>query len=158
MTKNAVLGNQKSCLYINQCILSQRHCSFTAKTCFLLCFFDFILYVPLPVMWWRVFLGSTSTKQGLMCLAQEHNAVTPVRLKPAAPRSESALYQWATALLRFSRDAVKMISMSEVNVSICYCYLNPCIFLFISIISFLCQQMISWRHKSHVFSGFFLQG
>ena len=32
----------------------------------------------------RVFLGSTSTKLGLMCLAQGHNTVTPVRLKPAA--------------------------------------------------------------------------
>ena len=29
---------------------------------------------------------SLSTKQGLMCLAQGHNAVTPVRLEPAALR------------------------------------------------------------------------
>ena len=28
-----------------------------------------------------------STKLGLMCLAQVHNTVTPVRLEPAAPRS-----------------------------------------------------------------------
>ena len=35
----------------------------------------------------RVFLGWTSTKLGIMCLAQGHNAVTPVRLKPVAPRS-----------------------------------------------------------------------
>ena len=34
-----------------------------------------------------VFLGWTSTKLGLMCLAQGHNAVTPVRLEPAALRS-----------------------------------------------------------------------
>ena len=27
-------------------------------------------------------LGWTSTKQGLMCLAQGHNAVPPVRLEP----------------------------------------------------------------------------
>ena len=32
-----------------------------------------------------VFLGWTSTKLGLMCLAQGHNAVTPVRLEPANP-------------------------------------------------------------------------
>ena len=32
----------------------------------------------------RIFLGWTSTKQGLMGLAQGHNAVTPVRLEPAA--------------------------------------------------------------------------
>ena len=35
----------------------------------------------------RVFLGLNSTKQGLMCLAQGHKAVTPVRLEPAALRS-----------------------------------------------------------------------
>ena len=35
----------------------------------------------------QVFLGLTSTKLGLMCLAQKHNTVTPVRLEPAAPRS-----------------------------------------------------------------------
>ena len=28
-----------------------------------------------------------STKQGLMCLAQRHTAVTPVRFEPATPRS-----------------------------------------------------------------------
>ena len=31
--------------------------------------------------------GLTSTKLGLMCLAQVHNVITPVRLEPAAPRS-----------------------------------------------------------------------
>ena len=34
-----------------------------------------------------VFLGCTNAKVGLMCLAQGHNAVTPVILEPAAPRS-----------------------------------------------------------------------
>ena len=34
-----------------------------------------------------VFLGLNSTKLGLMCLAQGHNAVTPVILEPAAPLS-----------------------------------------------------------------------
>ena len=33
----------------------------------------------------RIFLGWTSTKQGIMCLAQGHNAVHPVRLEPATP-------------------------------------------------------------------------
>ena len=46
---------------------------------------DLILYVPCTIGW--VFLGWTSTKLGLMCLAQGHNTVTPVRLEPAAPRS-----------------------------------------------------------------------
>ena len=35
----------------------------------------------------QVFLGWTSTKLGLMCLAQGHNAVTPVMLEPTALRS-----------------------------------------------------------------------
>ena len=34
-----------------------------------------------------VFLGWTSTKLGLMCLAQGYNMVMPVRLEPEAPRS-----------------------------------------------------------------------
>ena len=52
--------------------------------------FDLILYVPVnnfSVMSGQVFLGWISTKQGLMCLAQGRNAVTPVRLKTAIPRS-----------------------------------------------------------------------
>ena len=52
--------------------------------------FDLTLYVPVnifSVMSRRVFLGWTTTKQGKMCLAQEHNTVMPVRLEPAAPRS-----------------------------------------------------------------------
>ena len=39
------------------------------------------------VMSGRVFLGWTSTKQGLMCLAQGHNTLTPVRLEPAILQS-----------------------------------------------------------------------
>ena len=47
-------------------------------------------YIPvnnLSVMLRPVFLGWTSTNQGLMCLAQGHNAVTPVRLEPVSLRS-----------------------------------------------------------------------
>ena len=43
----------------------------------------------ISVMQGRVFLGWTSTKLGLMCLAQGRNAVTPTRLEPAAPRSRA---------------------------------------------------------------------
>ena len=46
--------------------------------------FDLILYAPVnnfSAISGRVFLGRTSTKQGLMCLTQGHNAVTPVRLE-----------------------------------------------------------------------------
>ena len=49
-----------------------------------------ILYNPVnnfSVLPGWVCLGWTSTKQGLMCLAQGHIAVKPVRLEPATPRS-----------------------------------------------------------------------
>ena len=36
----------------------------------------------------QVFLGWASTQQGLMCLAQGHNAVTPVKLEPVTPQSQ----------------------------------------------------------------------
>ena len=48
--------------------------------------YDLILYVPVnicSVMLVPVFPGWTSAKQGLMFLAQRHNAVPPVRLEPA---------------------------------------------------------------------------
>ena len=50
---------------------------------------DLILYVQdniFLVMSGRVVLGRTSTKQGLMFLAQGHNTVTPVMLELATPR------------------------------------------------------------------------
>ena len=53
--------------------------------------FFFILYLPVNKLFsylgW-VFLASTSTKQGIKCLAQGHNTVPPpVRLQPASPCS-----------------------------------------------------------------------
>ena len=53
--------------------------------CLLLCLFDLILYVPVnsfSVKSGRVFLG---TKQELMCLAQGHDTVLPMRLEPTTP-------------------------------------------------------------------------
>ena len=41
----------------------------------------------LSVIKGQVFWGWTSTKLGLMCFDPGHKAVTPVRLKPTAPRS-----------------------------------------------------------------------
>ena len=56
--------------------------------CCLFVWFDSLRPINnLSVMKGRVFLGWTSTKLGLMCLAQGHNTVMPVRLEPAAPRS-----------------------------------------------------------------------
>ena len=83
--------------HLTQCL---DHCSHHISFCFL---FDLILYVPVnnsSVMSGQVFLGWTSTKQGLIGLAQGHNAVPPVRLEPATARSpvkhfttESYLYK-----------------------------------------------------------------
>ena len=59
-------------------------------------FFCYFFYVPdnsFSVISGRVFfLGWTSTKHALMCLAQVHNTVTPVRLESAAPRSRVKHY------------------------------------------------------------------
>ena len=55
-----------------------------------LSWFDLILYIPcynFSVMSGRVFLGWTSTKQRIESLAQGHNTVPLVRLKPTTPRS-----------------------------------------------------------------------
>ena len=50
--------------------------------------FDSLLPINnLSIMYGLVLLGWTSPKLGLMCLAQGHNAVTPVRLESTAPRS-----------------------------------------------------------------------
>ena len=56
----------------------------------LLVLFGLNLYCPVnnfSVMSGLIFMGLTSTKQGLLCLAQGHNTVTPVRLEPATPWS-----------------------------------------------------------------------
>ena len=58
------------------------------QTTFDVCLF---LYVPVhnfSVILVRIFLSSTNTKQGSMCLAQGHKAVTPVRLETATPQSQ----------------------------------------------------------------------
>ena len=54
------------------------------------CYMWFVFCVPVnisSVMSGRVFLGWTSTKQGLICLDQGHNAVPPMRLQPATLQS-----------------------------------------------------------------------
>ena len=56
----------------------------------MICLLDLILYFPVnnfSVMLKQLFLGWASTKHRIKCLAQEHNAVPPVRLKPLTPRS-----------------------------------------------------------------------
>ena len=57
-------------------------------TCFLFVWFDFLHPINnISDIKWRVYPGWTSAKLGLICLAQGHNAVTPVSLETAAPRS-----------------------------------------------------------------------
>ena len=58
------------------------------KKYMLFCLFDSLHSINnLSDIKWRVYLGWTSVKLGLMCLAQRHNAVVPVSIQPAAPRS-----------------------------------------------------------------------
>ena len=58
------------------------------ELCFLFVWYDSLCPINnISVIKGRVFLRLTSTKLGLMCLAQGHNTVTTVRLEPAAPRS-----------------------------------------------------------------------
>ena len=63
--------------------------SYTISSLF--CLFDLNLYFPVNsilIMLGQVFLGSTSTKQGCMCLAHGHYTVPPVRLEPATHQSK----------------------------------------------------------------------
>ena len=53
------------------------------------CFVFFILYIPVN-NFQLCQDGSTSTMQGIICLAQSHNKVTAVRLRPATPQSNSS--------------------------------------------------------------------
>ena len=72
------------------CYMYQFSISFIIPILSIVCLFDLILLLPinnLSVIKGQVFLGRTSTKLGLMCLTHGHNAVTPVRLDPVAPRS-----------------------------------------------------------------------
>ena len=53
--------------------------------------FDLILYVPSTIFQLYRDGSSWVPKLGLMCHAQGHNAVTPVRLEPAASQSQVKL-------------------------------------------------------------------
>ena len=84
--------------FLRSCVLSII-CHTSKKVCILLIFKDHVTSLDIylfalilvgqvnsfSVMSGWVFLCGTSTKQGSVCLAQGHNAVTPVRLEPAAP-------------------------------------------------------------------------
>ena len=64
------------------------HQRVTRHICLFVCLFVwFDSLCPSQQVFSYVVTGWTSTKQGLMCQAQGHNAVTWVRLKPPAPLS-----------------------------------------------------------------------
>ena len=90
------------------------------------CLYDLILYVLVnnfSVTSGCVFLGWTSTKQGLMCLAQGHITVTPVRLDRQPIGLESSTLPRA----------------------------EPLRFLIIHvIISLFCWIMLTWSRKTNV--------
>ena len=104
-------------VHLPQAINSLWHV-FVWFVCLFYCLFDMIILG-------RVFLGWTSTKQGLMCHAQGHNAASDtVEAWTCSPLvSSQTLYHGATAL------PIGMFSESEINVlSIILLYL-----IFISI-------------------------
>ena len=58
--------------------------------CIYFCLFDFTLYIPVKnfaLCHDRSSRVEPVLSKGLMCLAQGHNIVTPVRLEPTTPRS-----------------------------------------------------------------------
>ena len=83
-----------SLLGISYCFRNNIHILLVAykgkivSTPYLFVWFDSLRPInTLSVMYGRVFLGWTSTQLGIMCLAQGHNAETPVRLEPVPLRS-----------------------------------------------------------------------
>ena len=58
------------------------------KICLFVWLILYVLVNNISVTSGQIFLVWTSTKLGLMCLAQRHNAVTPVRLEPADTSSQ----------------------------------------------------------------------
>ena len=76
--QSASFSNWVSCVF---------HMRVGSQICLFVCFPSLRPINNLSVINGRVFLGWTSTKLGLMCLAQWHNAVTPMRLELAAPWS-----------------------------------------------------------------------
>ena len=61
------------------------------------------------------------TKQGLMCLAQGHNSVTPLRLDPAAPWSQ--VKHFTTEPLHSCSSFVQKLMLD------CACYLSSLVWL-----------------------------
>ena len=76
------------------------------------CLFDLILYVPSTIFQlnrdWSSWVEPVLNLDKCVLL-KDHNAVTPVRLKPAAPVSSQALYYWATALPKIVCTSIMII-------------------------------------------------
>ena len=98
----------------------------------------------------QVFLGWTSIKQGLMCLAQGHNEVTPVRLEPATPVSSQALNQWATALPYLSVDDTsrQRVNRIDAKTNLCWEHQSFCLSVMWGLINILdTGDVLKSRHK-----------
>ena len=80
----------------------------------------------------RVYLGWTSAKLGLMCLAQGYNTVTAVRLEPAAP--------WSRVKHSTTEPLHQQITEVDPNLKL---WNTTDIFIKISIIHLWCND-VSW--------------
>ena len=77
---------------------------------FLFCLILYVLVNNFSVMSGWVFLGWTSTKQRIKCLAQGHNAVpSGEAITPNPSISSQALYHWATRLLLNAPITTKVV-------------------------------------------------
>ena len=83
------------------------------------CWFGLILYVPVnnfAVMLGQIFLGWTSTKQWIKCLAQGHSTKIPpaVRIEPATLLSQNLMcYPPSHSTLTLDRWQSKMLILSS---------------------------------------------
>ena len=72
--------------------------------------------------------GFTSTKLGLMCFAREHNALTPVRLEPAALRSRvklsTAKTQRSLSFFVISMKMNTLIRCRRRRMFVIFCHFN----------------------------------
>ena len=84
---------------------------------YLFVWFDSLRHINnLSVKQGRVFQGWTSTKLGYCVLLKDHNALTPVRLKPAAPWSR---VKHSTTEPEHSLLTIYLVFLSLVYVKIC---------------------------------------
>ena len=104
-------------------------------------FICLIWFNTFSVMSWRVFFGWTTTNQGLMWLAQEHNASEARTRSPSVSRH--AHYHWAIALPAISVENVQM----HTRLNICCTYMQKLPF---SALHLTCRSKWAWSGNTTI--------